>query len=52
INILANKLTENAISGRVLFAKYIKAPIALKYGISGPRISSSSSRGRADHHEH
>jgi hypothetical protein len=43
---LANKLTENAISGRVQFARYIKAPIALRYGTSGPRISSSFSRGR------
>jgi hypothetical protein len=28
------------------FVKYIKAPIALRYGTSGPRISSSSSQGR------
>ena len=39
---LANKLTENAISGRVLLARYINTPIALRYGTSGPRISSLS----------
>ncbi len=36
---LANKFTENAISGLVLLARYISAPIALRYGTSGPRSS-------------
>jgi hypothetical protein len=43
---LANKLTENDMSGLVLLARYINAPIALKYGTSGPRIYSLSSFGR------
>ena len=34
------------MSSRIQFARYIKAPIALRYGTLGPRISSSSSRGR------
>ncbi|KAK9115980.1 hypothetical protein Sjap_014927 [Stephania japonica] len=38
---LASRLTAKAISGLVQFARYISAPIALKYGTSGP-ISSSS----------
>jgi hypothetical protein len=43
---LASKFTAKAISGLVLFARYISAPIALRYGYSGPKISSPSSRGR------
>ena len=43
---LANKLVANAISGQVQLARYIRAPIALRYGTSGPRTSSLSSRGR------
>ena len=33
---LANKLTEKAMFGRVQLARYISAPIALRYGTSGP----------------
>ncbi|KAM2991737.1 hypothetical protein FF2_005426 [Malus domestica] len=40
-----DKLTEKAIFGLVHCAKYNKAPIALKYGTSGPRTISSSSFG-------
>ncbi|GKC33676.1 hypothetical protein Tco_1046060 [Tanacetum coccineum] len=43
---LANKLTAKEMSGLVQFVRYIRAPIALKYGTSGPRISSSSSQGQ------
>jgi hypothetical protein len=43
---LASKFTSNAISGLVLFARYINAPIALRYGYSAPRTSSPSSLGR------
>ena len=43
---LANKLTENAISGLVHCAKYNKAPIALRYGTSGLSSASFSSLGR------
>jgi hypothetical protein len=43
---LASKLTENAISGRMQFSRYIGASIALRYGTSGPRFSSSSSPRR------
>ncbi len=39
---LANRLTAKAISGRVQLARYIRAPIALRYGTSGPTISSLS----------
>ena len=35
---LARRLTENAISGLVHWAKYNNAPIALRYGTSGPSI--------------
>ena len=38
--------TANAISGLVLFAIYISAPIALRYGYSTPRTSSPSSLGQ------
>ena len=34
------------MSGLVQFARYISAPIALKYGTSGPRSFSLSSLGR------
>ncbi|GKD26690.1 hypothetical protein Tco_1232904, partial [Tanacetum coccineum] len=43
---LANKLTAKEMSGLVQFARYIRAPITLRYGTSGPRTSSSSSQGR------
>ena len=43
---LANKLTEKAMSGRVKFARYISAPIALRYGTSRLSNSSFSSLGR------
>ena len=43
---LASKLTEDAMSGLVQFARYISASIALRYGTSGPRNSSFSSLGR------
>ena len=36
---LANRLVGNTISGRVQLARYIRAPIALRYGTSGPRTS-------------
>src|SRR4051812_25869450 len=42
---LASKLTANAMSGLVHFAGYISAPMALRYGNSGPNISSSSPLG-------
>ena len=32
--------------GRIQFARYISAPIALRYGISGPSNSSSFSQGQ------
>lgn len=41
---LASKLTENA--GLVYFARYIKAPIALRYGISRQKNFSSSPWGK------
>ena len=34
---IANKLTENAMSGLVQFAKYINAPIVAIYKVSGPK---------------
>jgi hypothetical protein len=40
------KFTAKAVSGLVLFARYISAPIALRYGYSGPKVSSPSSHGR------
>ena len=42
---LASKFTTKAMSGLVLLARYINAPMALRYGTYGPRISSPSSRG-------
>lgn len=39
---LANKFTKNTISGLVLWGKYNITLVALKYGTSGPSISSSS----------
>jgi len=42
---LAKRLIANDISGLVQFARYIRAPIALRYGTSGPSISSFSSCG-------
>ena len=41
---LANKFTAKAISGLVLFARYISAPMALRYGTSRPKNSSSFSQ--------
>ena len=38
---LANKLTKKAMSELVQLARYISAPIALRYGTSGPSNSSS-----------
>ena len=43
---LANKLTEKAMSGHVQLARYISAPIAPRYGTSGPSNSSFFSQGR------
>jgi hypothetical protein len=43
---LASRFTTNAISGIVLFARYISALITLRYGYSAPRTSSPSSLGR------
>ena len=43
---LANKFPAKDISGLVQFARYISAPITLRYGTSGPKISSSSSGGQ------
>ena len=40
---LASKLIENVISGRVQFARYISALIALRYGTFRPSSSSLSS---------
>ena len=42
---LASKLIENAMSSLVQFARYISAPIALRYGTFGPSNSSFSSLG-------
>ncbi|KAL6530255.1 hypothetical protein OROHE_014608 [Orobanche hederae] len=42
---LASKFTAKAISGRVQLARYMRVPIALRYGISGPTSSSFSSFG-------
>jgi hypothetical protein len=41
----ANRFTAKAISDRVQFARYISAPMALRYGTSGPKPYSSSSLG-------
>ena len=43
---LANRLTAKAISGQVQYARYIRAPIALRYGTYRPTISSLFSQGR------
>ncbi|KAL4577145.1 hypothetical protein LXL04_013248 [Taraxacum kok-saghyz] len=43
---LANKFTAKEMSGLVQLVRYISAPIALRYGTSGPRTSSFSSQGR------
>jgi hypothetical protein len=43
---LASKFTAKAISGLVLFARYISAPIALRYGYSEPNTYSPSCHGR------
>ncbi|KAL6557351.1 hypothetical protein OROMI_017701 [Orobanche minor] len=40
---LASKFTAKAISDRVQLARYMRAPIALRCGISGPTSSSFSS---------
>ena len=42
---LTSKFTKNAILGCVLLAKYISAPITLRYDNSGLSNSSLSSRG-------
>ena len=33
---ITNKLTEKAMFGRIQLVRYISAPIALRYGTSGP----------------
>jgi hypothetical protein len=43
---LASKFTTKAIKGFVLFARYISAPIAVRYDYSEPNTSSPSWRGR------
>jgi hypothetical protein len=43
---LTSKFTIKAISGLVLFVRYISGPIALRYGYSEPNTSSSSWCGR------
>jgi hypothetical protein len=43
---LASKLTTKAISGLVLFARYISAPRVLRYGYSEPSTTSPSWRGQ------
>ena len=43
---LANKLIEKAISGRVQLARYINAPMTLRYGTSGPSKFSPFLQGR------
>jgi hypothetical protein len=43
---LASKFTAKAISGLVLLARYINAPMALRYEYSEPNTSSPSSHGR------
>ena len=43
---LANKLTEKAMFGRVQLARYISAPMVLRYGTSGPSNYSSFSQGQ------
>jgi hypothetical protein len=40
-----HKLTANVMSGLVLFARYISAPMTLRYENSGPNTSSPSSHG-------
>jgi hypothetical protein len=36
---LARQFTTNAMSGLLLFARYIKAPMTLRYGYSAPKTS-------------
>jgi hypothetical protein len=43
---LTNKFTAKAISGLVLFVRYISAPMTLRYGYSKPNTSSPSWRGQ------
>ena len=43
---LANKLREKAIYGRVQLARYISAPMTLRYDTSRPSNSSLFSQGR------
>ena len=43
---VANKLTEKAMFGRVQLARYISAPITLRYGTLGPSNSPSFSQWR------
>ena len=43
---LANKLIEIAMFECVQLARYISAPIASRYGTSGPSASSPFSQGR------
>ena len=43
---LANRLIGKAIFGCVQVARYIRAPIALRFGTSGPSSSSPFSQGR------
>ena len=46
------QLTAKVISGLVVLARYISAPIALKYGTSEPRISSSFLKVEMDPYSH
>ena len=43
---LANKLIEKTMFGCIQLARYISAPIALRYGTLGLSNSSSFSQGR------
>jgi hypothetical protein len=43
---LVSKFTAKAISGLVLFARYISTPMALRYGYLDPNTSSPSWSGR------
>ena len=46
---LANKFTAKEMSGLVQLVRYIRAPIALRYGTSGPRTSYFLRKGEMDH---
>lgn len=49
---LANKFTQKAISGLVLFVRYINAPMALRYGTSGLRTLHHSRNDEIDLYSH